>query len=1253
MKDIERGRLVLNSVGNSRGGSGDSSAVFNNPYCFNTEIPWTEDVKNAEEIKETGIYQGRYKINYDTGEIETGSLSTARYEAVKVPGGVNEFYLNRRRILNRNGDKIGSKGDSSVAFTDTTVFKNEKELSETLSEPGDYKIDYENGIVYTYLATGYTEVTAGTSLTENVEKLSSERIHGNIKGTRKFSLDYEFVLNENGTGKADYSDTSVVFQDDKVFGKEFEYVLVSVQDQSSNSVRLLDNDFVRSKREIVVANATGSEGNDFKIGGYGVIIAKEYQTYGDEGNFTDKVLCSLYKNGTQLTETTDYDILYSVTDENLEYGDNLTREFDFNKLGIDDESLTVKFEPYYVDGIKYVSTTGNDTTGDGSENNPWRTIAYATTHTHGVSSAGFFAIVVEDGTYNESSNIDLGFLSLGSTGADRFVHLMARHVGKAVINLSSGARVRFYATDGTTAAGSSHAGIEGFIIRRDSGEWKTGVGVDFRDSSWGSNLLVRNNIIIGHDTGIYNGTTEKNAPIGELRIEHNVVIENNRGIEFTEQRIYTEVTVIIKHNIITLNGYGFVFDNLTDNEIGPQEMTFQYNDIWANGISTINSSLVSPVGFDDTNVDLNPLFVDSTNASFIKRNYRLSEKSRLREQGEEVAGTNKDIGVAYPDYELSRSTGVNAVDQLVFRNPLGNKIRPVCSYNYASGEFTLKGSGILSAGDILEAEYMERLPTDKEPVDPNDVTDSNVDTTNAANIAPQDIEKYIPVDITGEGDPIVQETDTGNLTRENVITAGGYCIDYDRSIVYTTLNPSTNLEVAYKASDPENTGTVGFAYAAEYSTSVDYKYMKESAGTATYTFQEEYDLTNIEIGGVNSTVLNTNQFEIDITKNEGKMLPKASTELGVSYTWQRDVDLVLSNQPVAPTFLDVTVAGANAAGRVTFTGTTVYEGINLAATYTDSGLFTVSIPSGAPLNGRVARVLRIYNATQNYTYDISNYYLNDTVFDSSYHYGGIYGVGVAATYGYEAEHGSLADDQFRIDLTIPGNLTYRPQVSDTFYVDFLWSVAGDSEVLNFITNNRQATIKRFWIVDSISVEKRKRNYDGEVPTIVINSLNEPVEGDTYTVNYEYTAPQEGETITVTYLYNKAVHDVTDAILEKDVKVRDFLIKQAKGVTVNLTASIVLDAIYNDLTPTTGLSIQEEKRILIEERINDYYEDIGIGDTIKEADIIRIIREEEGVVDVVLSLLARDGATGVGDIQLLDNEKLVIGTTNITAAIAEA
>jgi hypothetical protein len=132
--------------------------------------------------------------------------------------------------------------------------------------------------------------------------------------------------------------------------------------------------------------------------------------------------------------------------------DNDFREYDARNGDLEDNKIAWKFfeSPFHPSKNIYVKTTGNDTTGDGSEGNPYKTIQ------KGIDSAFTGDIViVADGTYKGDGNKNLDFKGKAITVKSQ------NGAAKTIIDCENNGR-GFYFHSGET----SSSVLEGFTITK-------------------------------------------------------------------------------------------------------------------------------------------------------------------------------------------------------------------------------------------------------------------------------------------------------------------------------------------------------------------------------------------------------------------------------------------------------------------------------------------------------------------------------------------------------------------------------------------------------------------------------------------------------------------------------------------------------------------------------------------------------------------------------------------------------------------
>ncbi|MGV7930821.1 MAG: hypothetical protein AB2L13_18305 [Spirochaetota bacterium] len=214
---------------------------------------------------------------------------------------------------------------------------------------------------------------------------------------------------------------------------------------------------------------------------------------------------------------------------------------------LEDGSSSNTLPPSFPVGI-YVSTTGNDTTGDGSPGNPYQTIQNGITQ---AAANGLHAVFVEAGTYNISAEITIlegislyGGFRQGNWN-DRSITPLARDTGSPYRTeiISTAAR----AIRGTGVITSATV-VEGFVI--------SGATAFYNENN--SNPRISNNTIIGtgnvNSYGVYN-------------------LNSSPGIQFN---------IIIGASVAADNAYGVY-------NIGGGSPTITINTIYGSFMVTVNS----------------------------------------------------------------------------------------------------------------------------------------------------------------------------------------------------------------------------------------------------------------------------------------------------------------------------------------------------------------------------------------------------------------------------------------------------------------------------------------------------------------------------------------------------------------------------------------------------------------------------------------------------------------------------------------
>ncbi len=268
----------------------------------------------------------------------------------------------------------------------------------------------------------------------------------------------------------------------------------------------------------------------------------------------------------------------------------------------------------------YVSESGTDLNGDGTQGNPYATIA------KGISEASYGSIVmVSAGTYDENIQLKSGVDIQGSGYVNTLIQgLGTTHVvdGVGVVNASISG---FSITGSSSTSGGVYcADCKGLTVAnnwiKDNGNSTTSNGILIMGSTTalleqnlisgnansgvvlgGSSIsIVRNNIIVNNaDNGIYHNSNDPSYII-------NNVIDSNGTGSSGRSGILTWEDDIIMNNIITNNGWPA---NPNNNSVGiyvvsPAVPALSYNNVWNNAQGSYAN--VTP-GIGD--IEFDPLFI--------------------------------------------------------------------------------------------------------------------------------------------------------------------------------------------------------------------------------------------------------------------------------------------------------------------------------------------------------------------------------------------------------------------------------------------------------------------------------------------------------------------------------------------------------------------------------------------------------------------------------------------------------------------
>jgi len=134
----------------------------------------------------------------------------------------------------------------------------------------------------------------------------------------------------------------------------------------------------------------------------------------------------------------------------------------------------------------------------------------------------------------------------------------------------------------------------------------------------------------------------------------------------------------------------------------------------------------------------------------------------------------------------------------------------------------------------------------------------------------------------------------------------------------------------------------------------------------------------------------------------------------------------------------------------------------------------------------------------------------------------------------------------------------------------------------------------------------------------------------------------GEEITITYDYFDIVQTLVTLVEDVRPITADVMVKLASEVPIDVTARITADSTITDKSQLEN-DIQTE--------LESFLTFKDLDGKIEQSDIIQLIHNIDGVDNVIVPLdkLAKQGETGVGDIDFKENEYPVPGNINITVS----
>lgn len=346
---------------------------------------------------------------------------------------------------------------------------------------------------------------------------------------------------------------------------------------------------------------------------------------------------------------------------------------------------------------------------------------------------------------------------------------------------------------------------------------------------------------------------------------------------------------------------------------------------------------------------------------------------------------------------------------------------------------------------------------------------------------------------------------------------------------------------------------------------------------------------------------------------------------------------VVSNQRRSPTNLSVTLSGIPATGGIVrISGITInrVSGILIVTSGNSIDLSLLIRNIESSLTGiYIARVTKINKVTTtisgdvsstDFEYDLKNYSIKNTIWD---------------------RENALQINTLSLTAVMLSSTDYNessPIVTGTkLQVEFYYAKPNDFEDLYFSRSGKAITDKCFGYISSINRVSGLQDSGGTTTgTIQIDTMNQPLINENYSVSYNYTSPKENERITINYEYNKLITDSTTAIEEKRPITADVLTKAATKISVDVSAVIIVAPAFKDQESTVKQDVADN--------ITSTLSATSLGTTLDSSDVSTNIYNVQGVDRVRITRFNKTGVLGTKlSITAQKNEYIASGVVNVT------
>jgi len=355
-------------------------------------------------------------------------------------------------------------------------------------------------------------------------------------------------------------------------------------------------------------------------------------------------------------------------------------------------------------------------------------------------------------------------------------------------------------------------------------------------------------------------------------------------------------------------------------------------------------------------------------------------------------------------------------------------------------------------------------------------------------------------------------------------------------------------------------------------------------------------------------------------------------------TFNFNANLPVSNLKISPSYLGINITNTVSPGKLRVTGTT-WNRVTIAAKY------------GTIFNGLNLNLRNEINKKFGLTSFDNNYFISriDEIYtkdssgkkDKSFDRNGYYIANNKFDLFSSRSDSSLFGFQARLPGTTNNNsLFFSP--SEIVYIECVISKQNDFEDIYFSSNKLIYSSKQYAFIGRITASSGFRNTSGIISgNISISFSCQPQVNSNYYVDYSFFAPKEGERLTVRYNINQLLLDATNTIEQFRPITADVLVKEAKELLVDVSATIMIN---EDRLDSADSILQDASNA-----VSSLLSTNRLGSVIDYSDVISVIAGINGIDSVNISLFNITNEVGRKSyIRALDNQTISPGNINIEA-----